>query len=424
MRHTRPQRAAAPAPTFPTTLAVPGVRRRLLLAGAGLLAGVRAAAQTVPAYPVTERQRAVAQQTAETGIPESELAPNAPDRYVVRAGDTLWDIAGMFLRSPWRWPELWGMNLQDIRNPHLIYPGQTLYLERSGGRARLATRPGGALDGGLPTVRVSPRTRSESLADSLLPTLKPHLIEPFLAEPLVVDENTLLQAPRLVGVADARVLITRGDRAYVRSSGGPALAEPEPRTPPSRYRVFRNARALVDPASGAVLGYEAQYVGRAVLIHGESEQAVLRDGKELREIVPASVDITGAKEEMRVGDRLLPEPPRQFPNYVPRAPEVPIDNARVVSIYGSAVASAAQNQVVSINKGSADGLAPGHVLALLSEGARIVDASQPGERTRIKLPDERNGVLMVFRTFERVSYGLILQIREGVKVGDRLVSPR
>jgi hypothetical protein len=422
MRHPRPIRAAASLPRPRARAAASAAR--LLLAGAGLLAGLAASAQTAPPYPVTDGQRAVAQQTAQTGIPESELAPNAPDQYRVKSGDTLWDISGMFLRSAWRWPELWGMNLQDIRNPHLIYPGQTLYLERAGGRARLSTRMGSGLSGEPPTVRISPRTRVESLADSLLPTLKPHLIEPFLAEPVVVDANTLTQAPRLVGVADTRVLITRGDRAYVRSSGGPPLEEPAPGVPPVRYRIFRNATPLVDPASGALLGYEAQYVGRAVLVHGESVQTVLRDGRELQEIVPASVDITGAKEEMRVGDRLLPEPPRQFPNYVPRAPEALIDNARVVSIYGSAVASAAQNQVVSINKGSADGLAPGHVLALLSEGARVLDASQPGERTRIKLPDERNGVLMVFRTFDRVSYGLILQIREGVKVGDRLVSPR
>jgi hypothetical protein len=126
---------------------------------------------------------------------------------------------------------------------------------------------------------------------------------------------------------------------------------------------------------------------------------------------------------MRVGDRLLPEPPRELVSYVPRAPAQPIE-ARVVSIYGDAVALAGQNKVVTINKGSADGVEPGHVLAILKNGARLLDRSQPGERVQIKLPDERNGLLMVFRTFDQLSYGLILEIADGVKIGDAVVNPR
>ena len=130
-------------------------------------------------FPISSGQRATAQQVAERGVPLSELAPGAPDTYVVKRGDTLWGISGMYLKRPWRWPELWGMNLKALPNPHLIFPGQTLYLEKDGGYARLRTSARGEPD----TVRVSPRTRSDSLSDTALPTLKPHLIEPFLVEP-------------------------------------------------------------------------------------------------------------------------------------------------------------------------------------------------------------------------------------------------
>ncbi|XAH23222.1 LysM domain-containing protein [Xylophilus sp. GW821-FHT01B05] len=386
------------------------------LAAAALCGSLPALAQT---YPITPAQRATAQQVAQAGVPVSELAPDAPDTYVVKRGDTLWAISGLYLRQPWRWPELWGMNLEQVRNPHLIYPGQTLYLERIDGMARLrTTRPGSTEP---ETLRISPRTRSESLASNVIPTLQPQFIEPFLAEPLVLEEGVLEAAPRLVGTFGDHVMLARGDRAYARGSASQPLqlGEGQPRD----FRVFREAVPLKDPASGEILGYEAQYVGRARLLKGESVQTVLEDGKELTEIVPASMDITGSKEEMRAGDRLQPEPPRQLVNYTPHAPQQAFENGRVVSIYGSAVANAAQNQIVAINKGTRDGMEVGHVLAILTEGDRIVDPTDD-KRTRIKLPDERNGLLMVFRTFDRVSYGLILQIRTGVKVGDHLVSPQ
>ncbi len=390
-------------------------------AAVALAACLHMAPAVAQAYPVTPTQRAVAQATAEAGIPVEELAPSAPEVYTVKGGDTLWDISKVYLLKPWRWPELWGMNLAEIRNPHLIYPGQTLYLERNGGRARLRTSPPGTPESDGGTVRISPRTRYDSLAGSALFTLNPRTIEPFLAEPMIVDEPTFLQAPRIVATLEDRVMLTRGDRAYARGpTGKPFLAGA---SLPRDFRVFRAATPLKDPATAEILGYEAQYVGRARLVRGESSESSLRDGKQLDEIVPATIDITGTKEEMRVGDRLLPEPPGAMVRYVPRAPTVPVVNARVVSIYGSAVADAAQSQVVAINKGTRDGMEPGYVLAILSEGARILDTTD-GSRTQIKLPDERNGLMMVFRTFDRLSYALILQINTGVKVGDRLVVPQ
>ena len=376
-------------------------------------------------FPITADQKATASQVAQNGIPLGELAPNAPDSYSVKRGDTLWSISGLFLKGPWRWPELWGMNLQDIRNPHRIYPGQQLYLEKSNGRALLRTREASA--GGVEeppqTVRVSPRTRFESLADSSIPTLAPNLIEPFLAEPMIVDGPTFANAPRIVATQEGRVLLSRGDRAYARgesASGGKALSDAKGQ--PLDYRVFRNATPLKDPATQAILGYEAQFLGKVELVRSETVQQVTdKDGKSRNEIVPATIDIVAAKEEMRVGDRLLPEPARELLSYIPHAPATRIEG-QIVSVYGSAVTYAAENQVVVVNRGSKDGLERGHVMAIRKDGQRLRDRTEDA-KPEIKLPNERNGLLMVFRTFDSLSYALVLQVTDGVKVGDHFANP-
>ena len=368
-------------------------------------------------FPISSGQRATAQQVAERGVPLSELAPGAPDTYVVKRGDTLWGISGMYLKRPWRWPELWGMNLKALPNPHLIFPGQTLYLEKDGGYARLRTSARGEPD----AVRVSPRTRSDSLSDTALPTLKPPLIEPFLVEPLVVDAEVLERAPRIVATVDHRVLMADGDRASARGDAAtPLRMEPGA---PRHYRIFRDAIALKDPVTGEILGYEAQYVGKAELVRGESlEETADGKGGKVVEYVPATVELTATKQEVRAGDRLLPAPARAFVSYTPRAPQMEVD-ARVVSIYGgSSVTYAAQNQVIAINRGTQDGMEAGQVLHIMTMGDRIKDSTDEA-KTVIKLPSERNGHVMVFRTFDRVSYALILEISTGVRVGDRLVNP-
>jgi len=371
-------------------------------------------------YPITPQQRAVAQQTAQAGVPVSELAPNAPDEYTVKPGDTLWAISRMYLRSPWRWPELWGMNISEISNPHRIYPGQVLYLDKTGGRARLSTRRG--TSGG--TVKLSPRTRYESASGLALPTLNPSMIEPFLSEPIIIDDDTLNTAPHIVAGNDDRVLLARGDRAYAL---GPANDELVEQPGPSKsYRIFRNATPLKDPATGELLGYEAAYLGRAQLKRSQSVGTELENGKEVQNIVPATIDITAAREEMRAGDRLLPEPQRQVLSYAPRAPEQVITNGRIVSVYGNAVEYVAQNQVVVINKGTRDGIEAGHVLAILKNGQTIVDrAGAPDDTGKavVKLPNERIGLLMVFRPFEKASYALVLEINDAPKPGDLLVNP-
>ncbi len=392
-----------------------------LTVAAGALLVAPAQAQN---YPISGQQRATAQQVAQQGVPVADLAPNAPDVYVIKRGDTLWAISGMYLKRPWRWPELWGMNLSSLPNPHLIFPGQTLYLDKEGGFARLRTTPPGG--GSSDTVRVSPRTRSDSLSSTALPTLKPHLIEPFLVEPIVVDASVLQQAPRMVATVEERVLMASGDRAYARGdAAAPLTMEPGA---PRQFRVFRDAVALKDPVTAEILGYEAQYLGKAELVRGETfEKSSDGKGGIRTDYVPATVDLTGAKEEIRAGDRLLPAPAREFISYVPRAPRDDME-ARVVSIYGSSssgasAGAAGQNQVVAINRGTRDGMEAGHVLRLLTKGDTIKDTTDPA-RPMIKLPSESNGLAMVFRTFERVSYALILEIRTGVRVGDRLVSPQ
>lgn len=389
---------------------------------AGSLLSSTAWAQREPSFPVTPGQRATANQVAQAGVALSELAPNAPERYTIQRGDTLWDISRLYLKSPWRWPELWGMNLAEIRNPHLIFPGQTLYLETANGRATLSTRaPGDAMG----TVKVSPRIRSESLNESAVPPISLQAIEAFLTESLIVDEAMLARAPRIVATPETRVLLSRGDRAYARgaySSGESGAPLTLTDGKPNRFRVFRNAVALKDPNTNEILGYEAQYLGKAVLERSESVGALApRDGRGPAELVPATIDIISAREEMRVGDRLLPEPERDLSTYVPRAPAT-AQAGHVVSIQGNAVTYAAQNQVVVINRGKNDGMERGHVLALLRDDSTLADRTDAA-RPLLRLPGERNGLMMVFHTFDRLSYALVLEIRDGVKVGDSFTHP-
>lgn len=402
--------------TNPLTAKSPALRSAISAAIAALTLCTTGAA-FAQSFPVTAAQKQTANEVAQRGVPLSELAANAPDSYTVKSGDTLWAISTLFLKSPWRWPELWGMNLADIKNPHRIYPGQILFLERKDGLARLRVgTPVGASDADMETVKVSPRTRIEPLASNALPTLKPSVIEAFLAEPVIMDAETMQSAPRIVSAQEGRVLLSRGDRAYVR---GPGLTED---AVGNLYRVFRDATPMKDPDNGEILGYEAQYVGKAQLVRTEGTTEVRESNGDMTSaIVPATIDIVGAKGEMRVSDRLLPEPPRALVTYTPRA--VPRDmTGRIMSVYGSAVVNASQNQVVAVNRGLRDGLESGHVFAILKDGATAVDKTDPS-LPKMKLPNERTGLLMVFRTFERMSYALILDITDGVRVGDRLVSP-
>ncbi len=372
-------------------------RRRFVLATAAAFATPALAQVNLPVLP---QWRDTAQKVAAAGVPLEELAPNAPDQHTVQRGDTLWGISSLFLKSPWRWPELWGMNLEQIRNPHLIYPGQVLVLDKSGGRARL--RLAGQGEGIPGTVKLSPRVRSELLDNGAIAAIPLHLIGPFLNEAVVFDDNQLASAPRIVATQEGRVMVSRGETAYVRGDLGGARD----------FRLFRELKPLTDPETREVLGYEGRYVGTAEMTRPEQAGAV---------VVPASFRITTTRLEAGVGDRLSPVPQQELVAYVPRAPGGTVEG-RIVGVYGDGV-NAGQNQVVSLNRGRRDGIERGHVLALWRAGRAAVDTTTPGQRVAMRLPDERHGLMFVFRVFERVSYALILRVEEPVRAGDRFTQP-
>lgn len=330
--------------------------------------------------------------------------PNAPDQHVVVKGDTLWDISGTFLQNPWCWPQVWGMNRDEIRNPHWIYPGQIIYFDRTRGRLSL-TRPGSGDGRGEPPItKLSPQLRSESLERDAVQSIPAGMIEPYLTQPLVVEANALASAPRIVASQEGRVYLGTGDRVYVKGKleGG--------RT----FQVFRPSGPLRDPQTRKVLAHEAAYLGTVTL---DREAAPGVDAHTFR--------VAEMRQEMGVGDLLVPMPPTPVRNYMPHAPAQPVD-ARVMSIYAG-VSHAGQSQVVTVNRGSVDGLDVGSVLQLYHLGKTVPDPASKGvlgfgKRT-IKLPDEQYGSLFIFRVFSNVSYGLIMQVTAPVEVGDVARSP-
>lgn len=323
---------------------------------------------------------------------------NAPDQHVVARGDTLWGISAKFLQHPWCWPQVWGLNREQIRDPHWIYPGQIVYFDRAAGRLRLGTSTGSGRAQGLAEVRLSPQTRMEGLGLDAIPAIPASAIEPFLSRPLIVDENELKDAPRIVAAQEDHVFLGKGDKAYVRGDlkGGTA------------FQVFRPGKPLKDPATKAILGYEAAYLGTLKL-----DRAAKTDNEAHRFVIVSS------KEEMGVGDRLVAVPPTPILNYMPHPPATAVD-ARIVAIYGG-VTQAGQNQVVSINRGKNDGLDTGAVLELYRFGEIIADRTD--NKKPVKLPDEQYGTLFIFRTFNNISYGLIMQVAQAVQVGDVAKSP-
>jgi len=376
-----------------------------LAIGLAMIGAAATATAATPNFPITPEQRATAKRTAEAGIPISELNANAPDVYTVKRHDTLWDISKMYLKSPWRWPELWGMNLDEVRNPHLIFPGQVLYLDKSNGRARL--RMGEMAGGPTGDAKLSPRVRAKDVALEGISSIPFNLIEPFLNEAVIFETNQLAEAPRIVATQEGRVLLSRGDTAYVRGDLGQDR----------EYRIFREPKPLLDPTTKVVLGYEATYVGSSeYTVQGQTRT----DAEGKVEIVPATFTITSIRQEAGVGDRLAPVPTREYTNYAPHPPAGPIAG-QIVSIYGDGL-TAGQNQIVAINKGANDGMERGHVLALYHDGKVVVDTTDKA-RPKIKLPDERHGLLFVFRVFERMSYALILSVKEPVSPGDRFTQP-
>ena len=334
------------------------------------------------------------------GAQPLELAPNAPDRYTVVKGDTLWDISGRFLSKPWRWPEIWELNREQIRNPHLIYPGDIVVLDRSGAspRLRLSRLVGsggsGADASGLPVERRQPQTRVEMLERDPVPTIDSTAIEPFLNRPLIVGEKELAANPRIVATQDGRVYLGRGDLAYARGIADDTVRE---------WHIYRQAKPLLDPDTRKPIAWEALFVGSARLE---------KTGD------PATLRITSMTEEIGVGDRLMPsEPPKTF-SYVPRPPAGEVDG-RILAVYRG-VTQIGRNNVVAVNAGGGAGVEPGNVLAIHQRGRLVVDRET---KEQLRLPDEAVGHLLVFRVFDNISYGLVMDASQSITVGDVVTNP-
>jgi hypothetical protein len=368
-------------------------------------------------------------------VTQADLQPDAPDSYTVVKGDTLWGISGKFLKDPYKWPQIWQMNQDQIKDPHRIYPGDVIRLDRAALALSLEGGAGGAQAEAIANVvRLEPRVRVEPL-QSAVPTIPGAVIGPFLSQPLVVEENGLQSAPAIVATAESRVIVGVGDTAYADRIGSSDSVN---------WQIFRPGQPVRDPESGEILGYEARYVGDA---------RVRRFGH------PTTLEITKARQEINRGDRLMPARETSFPAYVPRAPDKLISGA-IVSVDGG-VSELGQYQIVALNRGSRDGLQVGHVLASYHRG-ELVDTSgrtrgfigtkdstwsfisRPvnvvpdppsapvpadgrvgiaASGTILKLPDERNGLVFVFRVFEKMSYAMVMSATRPIYVGDVVRTP-
>jgi hypothetical protein len=280
-----------------------------------------------------------------------------------------------------------------------------LVLEKRDGRATLRVARGEGPPSN--TVRLSPRVRGELLDNGAIAAIPLHLIGPFLNEAVVFDSNELDAGPRIVATQEGRVMLSRGETAYVRGELGGARD----------FRLFRQLTPLRDPLTGEVLGFEGRYVGTAEHVQA-GNMLVAASGKGV--VVPDTFRITTTRLEAVVGDRLSPVPQQELVAYVPHPPAAPVEG-RIVSIYGDGL-RAGQNQVVAINRGQRDGMERGHVLALWRAGRDAADTTG-GPKVAMRLPDERHGLLFVFRVFERVSYALILNVQDPVRAGDRFTQP-
>ena len=332
------------------------------------------------------------------------LKPDAPDRYIVVPGDTLWGISERYTDSPWRWPELWGLNKDQIRNPHLIYPGYVIVLDRARGTLSIGGADGVAPGVTTPpgAVKLGPRIRAESLAKQEIPSIASALIEPFLSRPLVIEPDGLEKAPTIVATQADRVILATGNSAYVRGMGA---------SKEESWYVYRPGGALVDPDTNQTLAYEAIYLGTAQLT---------RPGN------PATVVLTSTVQEVEAGDKLVAAGRPQPVTYAPHAPDSQI-HGRVISIYGGLgkVGEAGPQSIIAINRGRADNLEVGHVLALYNLGGTVRDTTKPRNApdALIRLPDERAGLAFVFRVFDRVSYALVMQISRPVSPLDVVQTP-
>jgi len=373
----------------------------------------------------TKEDAAYVEPEAQTGIiAEAEQIPqeisiqqavtasvkvNHPRQYTVQKGDTLWDIASLFLKDPWFWPEIWYQNPQ-IENPHLIFPGDILTLIYVDGMPRIVVgKPGQAVQqrttvvsddvGALPVVKLSPSIRSEEIEASIA-TIPGDAIRQFLNKPRVITKEEFKAAPYILGSDDEHLILGQGNRVYIRGEIDKERV---------RYTVVREGEELVDPDTKKVLGYEAIYAGE-VLINTYGD--------------PAVGELTFTEREVLFGDRLLPTDKSKIDNlYFPRLPDRDLEG-KVIHL-PDALFGIAKLQVAVINKGSRDGLESGNLLAVYSKGTTVRDHySRVNKKIDLDLPDVRSGLIMIFRTFDAVSYGLVLESTRVIHELDMVRTPK
>ncbi|MDH5484978.1 MAG: LysM peptidoglycan-binding domain-containing protein [Gammaproteobacteria bacterium] len=341
---------------------------------------------------------------------EIQIKADYPRQYIVVKGDTLWDIATKFLQDPWYWPEIWYRNPQ-VKNPHLIYPGDILTLIYVNGMPQIQLSRGEdtirteQMTQGKKVIKLSPNIHRQSLNEAI-PTIPSDAIRQFLTRPRVISDEEWEAAPYIVGSDDAHLIMGASNKIYVRGELDKERI---------RYSVFRKGNELIDPDTNDTLGYEIIYAGQArISSYG----------------TPSTGELVSTQREVLIGDRLLPSDKSAIDQmYYPRLPDKDI-NAKVISLL-DAISSIAKHQIAVINKGKDDGLEIGHLLGTYQKGMLARDRSlslknvKRGEEDKlmVQLPDERSGLMMIFKTFDKVSYGLILESTRVIKKFDAVRKP-
>jgi len=327
--------------------------------------------------------------------------PTHPETYIVQKGDTLWDISSRFLRDPWYWPEIWYKNPQ-IKNPHLIYPGDELAIVYIGGQKRVQLvrrgKTGAAMENGLKVVKLSPRIRAQSI-DASIPSIPIESIRQLLRKPLVIDEQALAEAAYVLDSRNNHLVNSLDDVLYVRkldtSRGN------------GRYQIFRPNKPLIDTRTGEQLGYEALYVAEAKLE---------RKGD------PASLRVTSSAREILRDDRVLPiDNTNLQQDFFPRVPKTLV-SGNIISLLDG-ISQLGQYNTVAINLGKRDGLTTGNILAVEQPGKVVIDHNEEQSNFKVKLPDERVGLIMIVRAYEKMSFALIMEAAEPIRLDERVYTP-